>query len=244
MERLYLEITPSPALSFEVFLKLIRVPAKRLKLNGALRNLNDDNTLIAITVEGPEEDVGDFYTYMFLCDHVVGSVKKAKESEIEEYTELEPFHVELSRAADLQEEAIGVREQHGHQEVRRSEHHGEGASDEAANRKPVGLTGVCDSGQDEVRVVPETPEKDLPPESEDEACEEAASPEREDSQSTYVEDEESRSPVFKGGRPQKRGEPVGFQATRDMFESEGEEESQSIISMAKRNRKRVCKRLE
>ena len=124
--------------------------------------------------------------------------------------------------------------------MRRCERKRDDPRDEEDGRKPVGLKVIPDSGQDEVRVVPETPEKDCPSESEGESHEEPASPVSDESQATYLEAEESRSPVFKGGRPQKRREPVGLKQTKDMFDSEDEEEeSQSIISMAKRNRKQI-----
>ena len=219
MQRLYLEITPKGNVPYDVFVKLVGVPAKRCNLKGSLliRNINE---LVKVTAEGPEEDIRDYYVYMSLWDKVVGTVTKVEETEIDGYTETEDFHV-VEEAEEESAELAGDPESE-------EEEHGERA----------GLHARLD--QDVVRRIEETPEKEESSES-GESVSDAASTPKEESQTMYVV-EEPMSPVFKGGRPKMRREPVGQQETVDVFETEAEseeEESQSIIAMTRRKRRRT-----
>ncbi len=220
MERLYLEITPLGNVPMDVFVKIVGVPAKRCNLRGRLRVLGD-HSLVLVTVEGPEEEVRDYYIYMSLCDDVVGTVTKVKEDTITKYTETDPFHVENSSEEDGEDESderaswIGV-------------------NDEEEDRREQ-VVEQADRRVHEVRVIPETPEKEGSSSSESEA-EVQPSPAKEESQTMYLD--EPKSPVFKPhDRLARRREPVGNPSTSNLFEDE-EDESQSILQR-KRKRKQV-----
>ncbi len=220
MQRLYLEITTLGNVESAMFVKLAGVPAKRCNLLGSLRVLDSECNRISVTVEGPVDDVREYYSYMSLIDNVFGQVTKVEEDDIERYTQTEAFHV------DNYEDESSDEDERGDESAVPDEEDGE-------HVEPVGVHAERD-----VRVIPETPEKDEKSESE-------SSPERDEfSQETAEEDIETqyidpaRSPVFKGGRPLTRREPVGYQGTVELFESD-EEESQSILQTNRR--KRLCK---
>ncbi len=225
MQCLYLEITALGNVESDIFVKLVGVPAKRSNLMGSLRVLDSECKKVAVTVEGPADDVRDYYNYMYLSDNIVGFVSKVKEDDIDRYTQTEAFHVENYEEEASEEDE---HEDQGEETVEPDEEHGEGV-------EPVGLHAESD-----VRVIPETPEKE-------EKSESDASPEKDSqlTQSTAEEDiatqylEAPMSPVFKGRWPQTRREPVVCQGTVDLFDSD-EEESQSILRTNRR--KRLCKK--
>ncbi len=217
MERLYLEITASGNVSSEVFVRLIGVPAKRCKLRGKLRVLDFDCTKITVVVEGPEDEVRDYYNYMSLLDDLVGTVTKVEEEEVENYRETNAFYVEdYSPTSDESEGDVDGTVK---------------ADDEvdSEGRKAVGT-----EGEEERCVIPETPEKEeqSSSESEEEAARSISPPPPEEE--TYLEP--PMSPVFKGGRPPKRLEPVDDKGTANLFERC--EESQSLLHFG-RKRKRT-----
>ncbi len=219
MQRLYLEIDASRNVPSEIFVKLLGVPARRCELRGNLRVLNSECTQVSIAAEGPEEDVLEYYNYLRLSDHIVGTVTKVEENEIDKYSESKAFHVvNYGEASDDEDESIG-----------------EASDDEDESigeaREPVAMQG--DNDTEEIRVVPETPEKEETTTSESEA-ENEPSPLKEDSQTMYMEP--PKSPVFKSVLPQRVHKPAVNHATGDMFDSE--EESQSILRVG---RKRRCK---
>ncbi len=235
MERLSLEIAASGNVPAEVFVKLMGVPARRCNLRGYLRVCDSECTRISIVVEGLEEDVQEYYSYMRLSDQVVGRVTKVEEEGIKSWRETEPFDVRNYEDQESEGEESSEAEESSEGEES-SEEEVVGVKEETltCRRKEVGLASQCEA--EEVRVIPETPEKAELSESEPESePPQAYSPEKEDSQTMLLE--APMSPVFKGGRPQRPREPVGHEATADMFASG--EESQSILlgGRAKRRRK-------
>ncbi len=232
MKRLYLEIKAAGNVPSEVFVKLVGVPAKRCNLVGSLRVLNSDCSEVSVTAEGEEEDVDDYYNYMRLGDQLVGTVTKVEEDNIANCSESGPFSVvNYGDEDDEDHETTGDEASQSYEEARHCPRRQGEDRDEEPRSKRVGYPGV--GSEQDIRVIPETPEKDETSLSESEPEEaQYSSPAKEESQTMLME--LPKSPVFKGGRPQTRREPVGAQETADMFE----EESQSIL-LSERKRRRM-----
>ncbi len=214
-----MEIAATGDIPSASFVHLIGVPAKRCKLRGYLRVLDSDCTRVSVMAEGPEEDVREYYDYMRLSDNLVGTVTKVEEKSIEDYTETEAFHVVNFGDAEEDDRASDEEEQGSRQ-----------SSEDCQERREP---GGCE-GEQEVRVVPETPEKAESSSSEsDDEVETNSFPMQESETMLF---EPPKSPVFKASRPPaplKRRKEVGYR--RD--ESESEEESQSILCRRKRQSK-------